>query len=426
MQARQAFIFSVSLLSVYFLAGAALVHAVPQPNGAEFKVSTCDACKKRTPAVAGARAGATAGAFLVAWESTTPADPLGISGRFFAKTGNPRTADVLVNRDTFPAQQDVAAASDTPGNFVVAWSVRNGSNSDVMVQRYKASGLVNGAAILVNVDTPGAPAPAVDVEPAVATTADGGFIVAWIRSVPPTSTTSGETPAVMLRRYSNAGVPSGQPLKISSGLVLGQRPDACIDSTGRAVVAWTSVDEFNPFEPNRKGASVRRVAANGTPVGSELVVAPPTSSESDVGVACGAGGTFLVLWSTDQAPAADGMDIVAQRYTTLARRNGATFRINSVTAGQQTSPALSSDAAGNFVVVWESSVSGSIADAIVGRRFLASATADGADFVVHTRATAIEERPITPDVGNLGAVGFVIVWAQGNSGLQGRRYRLTP
>jgi hypothetical protein len=422
MRARQAFLVSLSVLSL----GAAAAHAVPTPNGPEFKVSSCDACKKRTPAVAGAGAGATAGAFLVSWESTSTADPLGISARFFAKTGNPRAADILVNHDTLPAQHDAAAAADAQGNYVVAWSVANGTNSDVMVQRYKASGLPNGAALVVNVDDPAAPAPALDVEPAVATAADGGFVVAWIRSVPPTATSPGETPSVMLRRYSNLGAPLGAPLKLSSGLVLGQHPDACIDSTGRAVVAWTSVDEFNPFEPNRKGVTLRRVAANGTPVGVELVVAPPTASDSDAAVVCGAGGTFVVVWSTDQAPASQGMDIVAQRFTTLARRNGPAFRINSTTAGDQTSPALAYDAAGNFEVVWESHVNGSLADAIVGRRFLASGTADGTDFVVHTRVNAIEERPISPDVGNLGTAGFVIVWAQGNSGLQGRRYRLTP
>ena len=139
------------------------------------------------------------------------------------------------------------------------------------------------------------------------------------------------------------------------------------------------------------------------------------------------GGTFVVAWSTDQAPASDHLDIVAQRFTTLGNRNGKIFKVNSITAGEQSQPAMFADASGNFVVTWESRLlNTNTGDSIVGRRFLASATADGADFLVAKRASQLEGRPILPRVANLGASGFVIVWAQGNAVLQGRRYKLTP
>jgi hypothetical protein len=422
MSARQAIIFSFSLLCL----GPAVAQAVPQPNGAEFKVSNCESCKKRTPAVAGVSAGATTGSFLIAWESTSPADPLGISARFFTKAGNPRGTDVLVNKEITPEQHDAAVAADPKGNYIVAWAVENGLNVDILAQRYKSTGAANGPAILVSTEVPGAPIPAQDVEPNVAATADGGFVVTWIRSVPPGPSSPASDPAVMVRRYNSAGAPLGPQVKLSTGLVGSQRPDVCIDTAGRAVVAWTSVDEFNPFEPNKKGASVRRVSTTGAAVGATIAVAPPRSEDSDAAVACGAGGTFVVVWSSDQAPAAEGMDILGQRFTTLARRNGQPFRLNSTITGDQTAPAVTSDKAGNFVVVWQSRVIGSPTESIVGRRFLASATADGADFVVHARATQAEERPLTPDVSSLGPVGFVVVWSQGNSGLQGRRFKLTP
>lgn len=425
MKARQAFILSISAVALL----PAVARAVPLANGAPFKVSSCDTCKKRVPAVAGVAAGSTAGTFLVVWESTSPADPLGISARFFPKTGLPKGADLLVNKDIYPPQHEPAVASDALGNYVVVWSVASVSslNSDIMAQRYKATGTVNGPAFLVNADTLGAPQPATDVSPAVAMAADGSFVVSWIRSVPPDVNSQGAPPAVMVRRYSKLGAPVGAPAQISTGLVAGNRPGVCIDTTGRAVVVWTNIDEIRPFEPSLLGVSLRRVSPAGAPLDTEFVVATPLSSDSSAAVACGPGGTFVVAWSTDQAPAVDNLDVVAQRFTTLGRRNGKIFRVNGTTAGEQALPAMSIDASGNFVVVWQSRLLGtSTGDSILGRRFLASATADGADLLIYKRATPVENRSVTPRVASLGAAGFVAVWVQGSSSLQARRYKLTP
>jgi len=425
MKARQAYFLSMAILVLL----PAAVRAAPARNGAAFNVSNCATCKKRVASIAGvAAAGTAAGTFAVSWESTSTVDPLGITGRFFTKAAAPRGAEALVNKDTVPQQHDPSVATDSQGNAVVVWSAKNGPNSDVLGQRYKATGAVNGLPFVVNVDTPGAPVPAVDSDPVVAMAANGTFVVSWIRAVPPGASSPAENAAVMARRYSAAGVPLGAPVKISTGLVAGIKPDACIDTTGRAVVAWTTVDGFHPFQPDKNGVALRRLATAGAPLDAEIVVAPPTASDTTTAVVCGAGGTFVVIWSTNLAPAVSGgSDVVAQRFTTLAKRNGAVFRINSITTGDQNLPAASADAGGNFVVTWQSHIPGSpvlTSDAVLGRRFLASATADGADFVVRARTTKLEERPGTPDVANLGANGFVIVWSQGNAVLQGQRYKL--
>src|SRR6185369_4719446 len=424
MKARQAL--TLSLLTLALSPAAA--RAVPSPNGTPFKVSSCATCKQSAPVVAGVAAGSTAGTFLVSWESTTPKDTQGVSARIFPKTGAPKASDFQVNKDVAPSQHAPSVASDPLGNYVVAWSVSSGSslNSDVMVQRYKGTGVVNGPALLVNVDTPGASQPGVDVAPVVATAADGGFVVAWIRSVPPDAHSQGSPPAVMVRRYNKTGVALGAPVQLSSGLVAGTQPSACSDPTGRAVVVWTSIDEYRPFESSLMGVSMRRVSAAGAPLDTEAVVAQPLAVDSSATVGCGAAGAFVVVWSTDQAPATSGLDIVARRFTPLAQPNGAAFRINSTTAGEQKLPAMMMDATGNFVVVWQSRLTTSNAsDSILGRRFLASGTADGADLLIYKRLTQIESRSVTPRVANLGASGFVVVWAQGNLNLQARRYKLT-
>jgi hypothetical protein len=423
MKARQALIVSAFVLALV----PAAARAVPVANGTPFKVSSCDTCKKRLPAVAGVPTGTAAGTFLMTWESTSPADSLGISGRFFLKTGAPKSADFLVNKDTVAEQHEPAVAADAAGNYVVAWSATAGTNTDVLVQRYKATGVPNGAAVVVNVDDPHAPAAPQDIAPAVAAAADGSFVVSWIRIVPPDPHSNGVPPVVMARRYGKTGAPLGPPVQLSTGLVAGSRPGLCLDTTGRAVVAWTNIDAIRLFEPSLMGVSMRRLSPAGAALGTELVIAQPLSTQSSTAVACGTGGTFVVSWSTDQAPAVDNLDIVAQRFTTLGNRNGKIFRINSITGGEQSQPAMFADASGNFTVTWQSRlISTNTGDSILGRRYLASATADGADFLVTKRASPLDGRPILPRVANLGASGFVIVWAQGNAVLQARRYKLTP
>ena len=425
MKARQALTLSLLTLAL----SPAVARAVPSPNGTAFKVSSCATCKQSAPSVAGIAAGATAGTFMASWESTTSKDSQGVSGRLFPKTGLPKGADFQVNKDILPPQHAPVVASDPLGNYVVAWSVSAGGslNSDVMAQRYKGTGVVNGPAFMVNVDTPGASQPGVDVAPVVATAADGGFLVAWIRSVPPDAHSQGSPPAVMVRRYNKTGVPVSAPVQLSTGLVAGSQPSACIDPTGRAVVVWTSIDEYRPFESSLMGVSMRRVSAAGVPLDIEAAVANPLATDSSATVGCGAAGAFVVVWSTDQAPATSGLDIVARRFTPLAVANGPAFRVNSTTTGEQKLPAMMMDATGNFVVTWQSRLTTTnTSDSIFARRFLASGTADGADLLVYKRGTPIESRSVTPRVANLGASGFVVVWAQGNLNLLARRYKLTP
>src|SRR5262249_59866810 len=97
---------------------------------------------------------------------------------------------------------------------------------------------------------------------------------------------------------------------------------AGIDPTGRAVVVWTSIDEYRPFEPSFMGVAMRRVSAAGAPLDTEAVVADPTATDSSAVVGCGAAGAFVVVWSTDQAPAVDGMDNVARRLPPPAAPQG--------------------------------------------------------------------------------------------------------
>ena len=411
---RAASFISGTLAAFSLAAGA---WAAPVPQAGAFRINSCVDCRQRIPAVAGSAAG-----FLTVWEGSTATDTRGTVGRFFTSAGAPKAVDFLVNKEVDPDQYDADVAADAQGNYVVVWSAVANGNSEILAQRYKATGEAIGTAIKVNTDAAGTPSIPFDFKPAVATTKDGGFVVVWMSLLPATSTFQGTPPSVYVRRFSNAGAPLWNQAKVSTGLVGGTRPDVCVDTNSQPVAVWTNVDGYRPFEPNKEGVSARRVSAAGAPQGREIVVAKPLSRSVEAAVSCGKGATFVVVWHTEQAPATDQFDIVGQRFTRAARPTGAVFRVNSTATLDQKAPDISHDATGAFVVVWQS---GSGQQGIYGRRFQATGAADGTDFEV-LRETVDPTQRSQPSIAHVTPAGnFVVVWQNGNLGIYGRRFALS-
>jgi hypothetical protein len=388
------------------LAAAAVVAG---PLGAPFRVSSCATCRQEFPAVAGA----PSGDFFVVWEGQSAKDVRGINGRLF-KGATAAAADLLVNKSVLADQYDAAVARDTKGNYIVVWSEVANDNSEIMAQRFQAAGTPLGNAFKVNQDPAGSKPS--DLRPAIARTSGGGFVVVWI-TVPALGDTE-STPRVMARRFNAAGAALGSPLKLNSGLVKGERPGVCVDTSGRIIAVWTSVDQFLPFQPNKKGLSMRRLSPAGVPLAGEEIIKPPTADYFQPAVSCGAGSTFVVVWHGEQAPAVAGTDIVGQRFSRLGRKVGAAFRLNTLTAGEQRNPATSHDAKGNFVVVWQATTGTKLA--IYGRRYTAAGAATGpAEFEVYVDPF----RSHNPRVAHIGAAGdYVVVWQDANRSIFGRRF----
>ncbi|HEV8579734.1 MAG TPA: hypothetical protein VGX68_11725 [Thermoanaerobaculia bacterium] len=391
--------------------------AVPTPQGVPFRASSCTNCRQEEPSVAGA----ASGAYLVVWEGSTTADLRGINGRLFTNAGAPQAADFAVAKKLAPDQYDAAVTRDSKGNYIAVWSQVEAGNSEIMAQRFKPNGTVLGAAFKVNQDTAGTPTIPADFNPAVARTNDGGFVVVWMNLLPSSPTFPGTNPQVLARRFNAAGAPLGSQLKLNTGLVHGDRPDVCVDSVGQTVAVWTTVDAFRPFQANYKGISYRRLTAAGALIGTtETVVAQPVANSARGAVSCGSGGTYVVVWHSDQAPAADRTDILGQRFSRLGRKVGPVFRVNSTTTRDQKNPSISHDPQGRFIVVWQSDLDGT--RGIFGREFTAAGAAVGTDFAVLSEKDD-STPPINPDVTHVGTAGnFVVVWQNGTEGTFGRRF----
>lgn len=384
------------------------------PLGTSFRVSSCTTCRQEIPAVAGSKSGG----FLAIWEGKTVADPLGISGRLYTSAGTPQAADFAVAKDVTPDQYDAAVTLDSKGNYVAVWSAVAAGNSEIIAQRFQSNGAPLGAAFKVNQDAAGTPTIPADYKPAVAPTGGSGFVVAWLNLLPASSTFQGTPPQVLARRFDSSGKPIGTQIKLNTGLVNDARPEVCVDTSGKIITVWTSVDRFRPFLPSKYGISMRRLSAAGAPLAAEEVVAPPISINLRPAVSCGNGSTFVVVWHSELAPAQVFADILGQRFSRQGRKIGAAFRINTVTTGEQRNPSISHDKKGNFVVVWQTSTGPNLG--LSGRRFTAAGAATGPEFEVFSDPFI---RPLNPRVAHVGTAGnFVAVWQDTGRKIFARRF----
>lgn len=395
----------------------AVLHAAdPKPVAAEFALGACTTCRQQAPTVAGT----PSGAFSTSWEGTAATDTRGLLARFYSNKGQARAAERLVFKTATADQSDAALAADTKNNYYLAWSESTNGNSDVFVQRFKSTGAVLGTAVLINVDDPALPKAPLDYAPAVAALPNG-FVVAWVRSIPPGATTPGTNPQIWARRFDSAGKALGNPVLVSTGEVKGTAPDICVPQGAGPAIAWTSIDERRPFEPSLEGVSLRQLTTAGVVVGTaERQIVKPLADSASAAVACGKGGVFAVAYELDQPGVTDQSDVYVQRFSKTGTLAGAAARVNTVITGRQTAPEISYDNKGNYVVVWASATTDQ--DAVFARRFSSAGAALSTAFTVHV-SEQTSRRPTLPDVTHTGVSGaFVVVWQEGAGLAYGRSF----
>jgi hypothetical protein len=150
-------------------------------------------------------------------------------------------------------------------------------------------------------------------------------------------------------------------------------------------------------------------------VGTEFQVNSfSTGSQWGLAIAPGADGGFVAVWASE-GHAGDWWqeDVFGQRLSAAGVPLGAEFRVNTHEFGDQWSPAVSADADGDFVVVWESGwAQGSFSQdgwgiGIFGQRFAADGTPRGAEFQINTYTTGDQEEP---SVACDAEGNFLVTW----------------
>jgi CSLREA domain-containing protein len=329
-------------------------------------------------------------------------------GRFVADLALLTGADVAASDD---ASGGAAAGGDWDLEWVGGSIEARGAFDAALGARWDGRLAITaaGTETLVNTTTASVQATTLSTRQ-VAMDAAGNYVVVWQDS----NNTDGSWLGAFGQRYDAAGVARGGQFQINTFFSGAQeQPEVAMAPDGSFVVAWMS----HAQDGDNWGVYAKRYDSAGVAQGSEFHVSAVATvgSQNSPTVAIDASGRFVIAWVSNDAGGNPG--IFAQRYDATGVAQGGSFQVNTHVANTQSQPALAMDAAGNFVVTWESEAQDGSAAGIYAQRYDMAGVAQGAEFRVTTTTFANQEVPAIA----MDATGkFVIAWADQNLDGNGR------
>jgi hypothetical protein len=365
--------------------------------GEEFRANVTTKDVQGDPAVAIGPDGTT----MVVWSSPsipreTPDDEFNVYGRFYDRTGNPRSGEFRLNAAIAGLQTGARVAASPTGGFMVVWN----DAGRVAARVYGADGQPLGGEIRVGA------AAGLQGRPAIAGDPAGGFLVAW-------PDTDADTGSLRLQRFTAQGNPVGNEISLlrrgndlslaasplpQGGFLISWIEDAgYLETNARALrldasarplgsvaltpnvdavrhpgyqsgpavpvfhadggfsILWTSLD-YNS-RPGAGGLFARRYTASGEPAGDVI----PLRQQGSVGdgapaaVTLPSGATMALWYESGRAEDPDG-GTFARLYDPSWQPIGGELRVNTYTQALQGGPAVAADAAGGILTVWQSGV----------------------------------------------------------------------
>lgn len=145
-------------------------------------------------------------------------------------------------------------------------------------------------------------------------------------------------------------------------------------------------------------------AADGSKVGGEFLVNTQTNGSQASPVVTGlSNGGFVVSWQDQNSTSGD---IKAQIYGANGAPVGGEFLINSVTANNQNTPAITGLPNGGFVVAWTNQ--GSVAPDIKAQVYDANGAKVGSEFLVNSTSANFDQERAA--IATLSNGDFVVTW----------------
>ena len=206
-----------------------------------------------------------------------------------------------------------------------------------------------------------------------------------------------------------AQVLAGPPFRVNTFTLNEQKfGHPAIGPKGDFLISWSSLQQ----DGSGFGVYAQRFDALGTPQGGEFRVnTQAAGNQYSTSAVADAGGNYIIVWTNDSGNPDPSRDIFGRIFDPSGAPRTADFRVNAWFAGRQSSPAVAPLPGGNFVAVWESDQQDGSSFAVVGRLFDSRGNPLGGDFVINTFTPGLQAAPrITSDA----AGNFTVVWHSEN------------
>ncbi|MEM6702390.1 MAG: Calx-beta domain-containing protein [Acidobacteriota bacterium] len=290
---------------------------------------------------------------LVAWQDRDR-DGFGVSAILLSAEGEPLGAPFRVNRSQAGDQTapDVAFAAD--GSFAIAWrnadaaAARGGNGGNLVATFFDPQAVAETEEAAIDTASSAASS-----DPVVDSSNEGDITVSW-------QDQNGDVRAATADAQSTSA-----PVAVTSDAEPGSEPQTATSAVGQYVVVWES-------SLAAKGQAAGLVGATFAPGNAEPVAefsVSSASSASNPSVATADNGDFVVAWQEEDS--GSGTDIMARLYSADGTAKGEAFRVNQTTAGDQSSPHVGANSAGDFAIVWsdERAAKGANGSALIGAFF---------------------------------------------------------
>jgi hypothetical protein len=209
-------------------------------------------------------------------------------------------------------------------------------------------------------------------------------------------------------------------------------PMAAMDADGDFVITWQSgYFHHGPYQDGSYfGIYAQRYSATALPAGAEFRVnAYTTDHQRNQSIAMNAAGNFVIAWQS-LGQDGDAFGTFARRYNQAGSPVGSEFLVNIFTTNSQHVPSVAMDAAGDFVITWSSE--GQDDDStfqgnVFARRYSSTGSPISSEFRVNTYTT---DTQYASRIAMDAAGDFVITWLSreqdgNNLGVYAQRYGST-
>jgi len=298
------------------------------------------------------------GNFIVVWDDNRNGYT-DIFCQAYSNVGNPLGGNLKVNEPHNAHHQFPDIASDSLGNFIIAWADARDGTFQIYGQYYQS----NGAAIGNNFGISSDAGQTSTGNASVAMNNKGDFVAFWQNTYQGASQIYGQ-------RYSNTRVQDGGNFQVNDNTVSNHIfPDVAIDNNGNIVVVW---------EEERAGQYdiyAQRFDNNGNPLWGNFKVNDETNSTHQMHPAIGidAEGNFVIAWNDWRDGA---INIYCQRFDGNGVKINSNFRVNDdAGANGITYPDVAMAENGSFIVTWPHNITG-----IYGQLFNSSGIKSGTNF----------------------------------------------
>ena len=329
--------------------------APSQALGGQFQINTYTLSGQYRPNIAAD----SQGRFVVVWESSgsngNDDSARSVQLQRFDSDGTPLGEETQVNTYTLYNQHTPDVTMLPSGSFLVVWTSSGSGGSDtsgfsIQGQRFDSSGSRLGSEFQVNSFTTGG-----QRFPSAATNDPGQFVVAWESSASGGSDDSGYS--IQARIFDSDGTPLTDDFQVNSHTVGAQfRPQVALDPAGMGVATWHSSSSAGT-DSDGWSVQLRQFDSNGIPFGADFQVNTYTTGyQYAPALRQDATGRFVVAWHSMGSSDTDSSysSIQVRRFDSTGNPTGDQTQVNTYTTSYQQSTAVASDARGNFLVGWQS------------------------------------------------------------------------